>query len=136
VNGPWNIDEAASAANLASAQQKGAEQQLREAAADLAEKERAYRQALAQTITRFRADGHAATVCADLARGDKHVSDLRYHRDVAQGVLDAASQAAWRLSADRRTIEALTRWSMGREFAEHGQDTGGTQPAWTPAVAA
>lgn len=118
---PWGIDEAAQAANVASAQQKGAEGALRDAAADLAAKERAYRVALAQAITRYRADGHAATVCADLARGDKAVADLRYARDVAQGVLDSAQQAAWRLSADRRTIDGLTRWSASRELAEHGQ---------------
>lgn len=129
MKGPWSIEEAAAAANQASAQQKGAESALRETAADLAEKERAYRRALAQTITRFRADGHAATVCADLARGDQAVADLRYARDVAQGVLDAAQQAAWRLSADRRTIDQLTRWSASRELAEHGQPD--DRLAWT-----
>lgn len=134
MTGPWTIDEAQKAANLASAQQKGAEQTLREAATDLAAKERAYRVALAETITRFRADGHAATVCADLARGDKRVADLRWARDVAQGVLDAAGQAAWRLSADRRTIEALTRWSMG--VALKTDDVPDARLAWSPQVAA
>ena len=134
MNGPWSIAEAAQAANVASAQQKGAEGALRDAAADLAAKERAYRVSLAQTITRFRADGHAATVCADLARGDKQVADLRYARDVAQGVLDSAQQAAWRLSADRRTIDGLTRWSMSRELSEHGQPD--ERIAWTTRAAA
>lgn len=134
MNGPWTITEAAQAANAASAQQKGAEAQLRDAAADLAAKERAYRVALAQTITRFRADGHAATVCADLARGERQVADLRYARDVAQGVLDAAQQAAWRLTADRRTVDGLTRWSMGRELAEHGQPD--ARLSWTDRRAA
>lgn len=119
--GPWTFDEARKAANLASAQQKGAEQALREAAAKLAEAERAYRMALAQTITRLRADGLAATTCADVARGTKEVADLRWARDVAQGVRDAAEQAAWRHSADRKDVTAFASWSARRELAEHGQ---------------
>lgn len=133
MNGPWTITEAAQAANAASAQQKGAETQLRDAAKDLAAKERAYRVALAQEITRLRASGLAASACADVARGDKTVADLRYARDVAQGVLDAAQQAAWRLTADRRTIDGLTRWSQARELAEHGQPD--PRLAWTPRAA-
>lgn len=120
MSGPWTIGEARQAANLASAQQKGAEQALREAAAKLAEAERAYRMALAQTITQLRAEGLAATTCADVARGSKAVADLRYHRDVAQGVRDAAEQSAWRLSADRKDVTAFASWSARRELAEHG----------------
>jgi hypothetical protein len=112
MSGPWTISEARQAANLASAQQKGAEAALRDAAKALAEAERAYRVALAQTITQLRAEGLAATTCADVARGSKDVADLRYHRDVAAGVRDACEQAAWRLSADRRTIQGFQEWSM------------------------
>lgn len=125
MSGPWTIDEARQAANLASAQQKGAEAALREAAAKLADAERAFRVALAQTITQLRADGLAATTCADVARGTKTVADLRYTRDVAAGVRDACEQAAWRLSADRRTIQGFQEWSM-RVGLRDDADTGHT----------
>lgn len=134
MTGPWSFEEAQRAANAASAQQKNAEEALRVAARGLAEAERSYRVALAQTITQLRADGLAATTCADVARGTKQVADLRYARDVAQGVRDAAEQSAWRLSADRRTIQGLSEWSQRRELAEHGSPTG--QPAWTPLAVA
>jgi hypothetical protein len=122
------------AANLASAQQKGAEASLRDAAQALADAERAYRIALARKITSLRAEGLAATTCADVARGSEEVADLRWKRDVAQGVRDAAEQAAWRLSADRRTIQGLSDWAARRELAEHGQPD--SRVAWTPKVAA
>lgn len=134
MSAPWTFTEAQTAANLASAQQKGAEASLREAAQKLADAERAYRMALSQTITRLRAEGVAATTCADVARGSKEVADLRWSRDVAQGVRDAAEQSAWRLSADRRTIQGLSDWAARRELAENGQPD--SRVAWTPKVAA
>lgn len=86
---------------------------MREASKRAADAERAYRVALAKRITELHADGAAWSVCADLARGDKTVADLRYARDVAEGIREATVQAAWRLSADRRTVESLTAWSKG-----------------------
>jgi hypothetical protein len=38
----------------------------------------------------------------DLAKGDKHVADLRFKRDVAEGIREAAVSALWRHTADRR----------------------------------
>lgn len=131
---PWTFEEARHAANLASAQQKGAEQALREAAGKLADAERAYRMALAKAITRFRAEGSAATVCADLARGDQVVAQLRWQRDVQQGVLDAAQQAAWRHAADRKDVGRFIEWSRSRELSEHGQPD--TRLAWAQSGAA
>ena len=132
--GPWSIEEARAAANMASAQQKGSEQVLREATQKLADAERAYRMALAQSITRHRAEGHAATVCADLARGDRAVAQLRWDRDVAQGVVDAAQQASWRHAADRRDVARFADWSMRRELSEHGQPD--ERLSWTRGIAA
>lgn len=129
MNGPWTIEESREAGRTAARQQKAGEAAMRGAARNLAEKERAYRVALAQAITRYRADGHAATVCADLARGNQAVADLRFHRDVAQGVLDAAQQMAWRLAGNRKDTQRFIDWSMRRELAEHGQPD--ERLAWT-----
>lgn len=108
---PFDFAEAIGAAHRASGAQKQAEQDRRDAVRDLAEKERTYRVALAKRIVEVHADGAAWTVAQDLARGDRQVADLRYERDVAQGVVDAAEQRAWRHTADRRDMTEFVTWS-------------------------
>lgn len=120
MTGPWTIDEARQAANLASAQQKAAETDLKSAGQALAAAEQAYRCALAQSITRLRAEGVAWTSCSDLARGNQDIATLRFKRDVADGVYEAAKAALWRHNADRRDVHQFAAWSMRRELAEHG----------------
>lgn len=109
---PYSFDEAKAAAARASRAQATGEQALREASKKLAEAEQAYRVALAQAIVRLHAEGAAWSVSGDLARGDKHVADLRYSRDVAQGVFEAAQTVGWRHSADRKDVLELIRWSL------------------------
>jgi hypothetical protein len=94
---------------------KVAEGNRRDASEDLAQKERAYRIALARKIVEVHAAGSAWTVAQDLARGNDAVADLRYERDVAKGVLDAAETVAWRHTADRKDLAALIAWSMRSE---------------------
>jgi hypothetical protein len=115
---PFTLDEAREAARLASAQQAGAEQELRDRSKALAEAERSYRIALAQERMRLHAeDGVAWTATDDIARGSKHVADLRYARDVAKGVYEAASAALWRHTADRKDVGRFIEWSQRKEFA-------------------
>ena len=118
---PYSFQEAKAAIEKASLRQLDAERQLREAHSASAEAERSYRKALAETMLRLRADGKPASVLADLARGDDKVADLRYRRDVALGIRDAAAQAAFRHAADRRELEQLIDWS--RRVAPDGQFT-------------
>lgn len=118
---PYDFGEAREAAGRASLAQQQAENFIREAAGDFARKEEAYRVALAKRITELHAeDGVAWTVCGDLARGDATVARLRMERDIAEGVQEAAKQAAWRRAADRRDTERFIDWSMRRELAEVG----------------
>jgi hypothetical protein len=124
---PYTFDEATRRAVALSSAQKTAEEATRRAYAGYAEAERAYRKALATKITELRADGQPATLAADLARGDERVADLRYRRDVAEGVVEAARQAAWRLQANRRDGHEFIQWSARRDLAENG----GGQPQWT-----
>lgn len=116
---PYDFATAVAATRRAAEAQKDAEQDRRDAAKDLAEKERAYRVALAREIVRQHSDeGAAWTVAQDVARGQRSVADLRYERDVAKGVLDAAEQRAWRHTADRRDMHEFIQWSKARELAE------------------
>lgn len=118
---PWTFKEARDAAARASRAQEHAERALVDAAEAHAEAERRYRQALAEEIVRQHAqEGVAWSTAPDLARGNERVAKLRYERDVAEGVKEATTHAAWRAAADRRTTEALMTWSMRRELAENG----------------
>lgn len=125
---PFTFGQALAAHRRLDAAQQAAEQATRDAFAGYAEAERAYRRALAGKITQLRADGQPATLAADLARGDEHVAALRYRRDVAEGLVEAARQAGWRMQANRRDGHEFIAWSRARDLAENG----GGQPQWTP----
>jgi DNA-binding transcriptional LysR family regulator len=115
---PWDIGQARAAAHQASQSQAAAEEFIKDAFKQFAEAEEQYRIALAKRIVELRAEGWAATVCQDLARGDVNVARLRRERDIAEGVKEAAVQASWRRSADRRDVEAFIDWSKRRDLAE------------------
>lgn len=116
---PYDFGEAKAAIERASIAQRGSEDHVRQAFKDYAAAERAYRLALAEEIIRLRADATPATVCQDLARGHQRVADLKYRRDIAEGVKEAATSAQWRHTADRRELEQLVDWSLRRELAEN-----------------
>lgn len=117
---PFTFPEARAAAHSASQRQIANEAARVEAATEKAGRELAYRKALAERMTMLRAEGVAWSAAADLARGDDRVAQLRFDRDVADGVLAATEQAGFRLQADRRILEQLVRWSQARELAEGG----------------
>jgi hypothetical protein len=117
---PWTIQDARDALAASSRAQSASENAVIEAVKAAAHAEKAYRVALAKKITELRAEGAAATTAADLARGDQHVAQLRFHRDVAEGVKEATVQSGWRASADRKDAQALADWSCRRELAEGG----------------
>ena len=128
---PYDFGEAKAAIERASVAQKHAEQAIKDAFAAYGDAERAYRKALAVRITELRADGVPATVCLDLAKGEQQIATLRYRRDVAEGVKEAALSSVWRHTADRRELEQLVGWSM--RVAPDGQFE---EPAWSRRAAA
>lgn len=121
-----DIVGAREAESEASRGQLKAEDQLVEAAGRLAEAERSYRVELAKCMTRLHADGIAWTACRDMALGDERVAELRFERDLAKGIKEAADQAAYRLSADRRALGRLVEWSQRIDIRTGGV---GEQPA-------
>jgi rubrerythrin len=124
MKGPWTLPEARSALRSASTAQREVEKQVRAAYRDFAVKEETYRKALALEIVRLLAEDEVAwTAANDLARGDKKVAHLRMERDIAEGVKEAITQAAWRRNQDRKDAQRFAEWSMRREIAEfHGED--------------
>jgi hypothetical protein len=122
---PYDFAEARDAAGKASRSQADSERFIVEATRALADKERTYRMELAKKIVEVHAGGAAWTVAQDLARGDKRVADLRYERDVAHGVKEAAEQASWRCAADRKDTGRFIDWSSKVAPVD------GQQPSWS-----
>jgi hypothetical protein len=119
-NRPWDFDEAREACRKAAHAQEHAEEEVRRSAQELAIAEERYRVALAKRIVELRAEGTAATVCADLARGDENVASLRRTRDIQEGVYEAMKQASWRHNQNRKDAQRFADWSQRREIAEVG----------------
>lgn len=114
---PFLIEDAREAAHKASEQQRGVEDAIRTASRQLAETERQYRLALTKKILHLHAqEGVAWTACDVIARGEENVAKLRYERDVARGILEAAQQQAFTYGADRRDLHRLIRWSESRDL--------------------
>ena len=115
---PYDFARARAAARDASRLQKTAEDFIREASKDHASKRRRTGSHSRTRSSNLRADGTAATLAKDLARGDKDVARRKRDSMIAEGVKDAAVQAAWRRANDRRDTERFIEWSMRRELAE------------------
>lgn len=121
--GPWSFDEARDNCAEASRTQRAQEENVLAAYRDYAEKKRAHYKARAEKILQLRAEGMAVTACETVAKGDPHVADLGYKRDIAEGVVEVAKQAAWRRNADRKDAQRFSDWSQNRELAEfHGRE--------------
>jgi len=118
---PFDLPDAREAVKVAGRIQAQVEDDLRSASRSLAEGERSYREALAETIVSLHADGTAWSVCGDIARGERRVARLRMERDVAEGVLDATRQNAFRRGADRRDLSQILSWSARRDLADDHQ---------------
>ena len=116
---PYTFGQAQNVARKASRLQKAAEDFSKQMSRDFAHAEEAYRVALAVEIVRQHdEDGVAWSVAPDLARGNKRVAELRRKRDIAEGMREAAVQASWRHTADRKDTQRFIDWSMRRELAE------------------
>lgn len=133
---PYSFGQARTAVTKAASNMIAAEETLRQAYRDAAQKEETYRVELAKEITRQHGEGVAWTACQDMARGNQHVAHLRFERDVAEGVKEAAQAALWRLTADRRDLGRLVDWSMrvsplGQAEPPHGfEDVSARRAAW------
>lgn len=119
-NRPWDFDEARAACRKASMAQEKAERALKQAYVNAAHAHEEYRRCLADKILDLRADGLAATLCQDLAKGSKEVSELRRLWDIAEGTKEAMQQNCWRHTADRKDAQRFADWSQRREMAETG----------------
>lgn len=119
---PYDFGEAVEATNAAKAAQKSAEENLKTAWRDFGAKRKAYQLKLATKIVELKAAGNAATLALDLAKGDPEVARLRYEKDVAEGVKEAALSALWRHSGDRKDLREFIQWSKTVDIRVHLHD--------------
>lgn len=59
---------------------------------DYAVKERKYRIALSQKLVELRSKGEKVTHLADIARGIPEIANLRFERDIAEGLKKSAEE--------------------------------------------
>jgi hypothetical protein len=120
---PWSFAEAVERCRSTSIAQENLEASLQDAYKDYAQKEEAYRKALAGEIVKQHLNGVAWSTAPDIARGNSEVARLRMERDVSEGVKEALTQAAWRANANRKDAQRFADWSQRRELAEfHGRE--------------
>lgn len=125
----WSFGEARAACRAASSAQLAVEGELRRVSRAFAEADEAYRRALAREIVVQHDSGVAWSTAPDLARGDELVAGLRRDRDIADGVLEATKQAAWRAAADRKDAQRFADYSLRRDLMENG--SGSAELAWS-----
>lgn len=59
---------------------------------DYAMKEKKYRVALSKRLLELRAQGQAVTHLADIAKGMEDIAQLRFERDIAEGLVRSAEE--------------------------------------------
>jgi hypothetical protein len=131
---PWTFEQAVKASEAASAAQTAVEESVLDAYKGYAHAEKLFRVALARKMLELKSAGMAVTACETVAKGDETIALLRYERDLAEGVREAARHAAWKASADRRDTEALLSWSMRRDLADWHGHADQAEPAGAPYV--
>ena len=88
---------------------------------DYAVKEYNYRTALSKELVRLRAEGQAVTHLADIARGKPEIAKLRFERDIAEGLVNSASEGINFYKLKIRELEA----QYNREYGNPRLGTGG-----------
>lgn len=109
---PYDFDGAKAAIEAATIEQERLEERIREVYREAAEADERFRVALARTMLELRDSGVTSwSACETLARGKAENAQLRREKEVAEGLKEAVSQAAFRVSADRRDLSKLIDWS-------------------------
>lgn len=88
---------------------------------DYAVKEYRYRTALSKELVRLRAEGQAVTHLADIARGKEEIAKLRFDRDIAEGLVNSASEGINFYKLKIRELEA----QYSREYSNPKVGFGG-----------
>ena len=83
---------------------------------DMAEKTRAYRQILAQTMLLLESQGTKTTILKDLAKGTKEVADAEFEMIVAEVKYKASNE---NIMAQKKLFESIES-DIKREWGQNG----------------
>ena len=83
-----------------------------------AQAEHDYRVALSKKVLAERDKGTPVTIISDVCRGDREIAKLRFERDVAETVYDAAKEAINGYKLQIRILDA----QIEREWGHAGRD--------------
>ena len=81
---------------------------------DYAMKEKKYRILLSQRLTALRAAGEKVTHLADIARGQEDIAQLRFDRDIAEGLKKSAEEGINYYKIKIRVLEG----QLNREWGQ------------------
>ena len=96
----WNdIEEAINELNKTLSEYKNIQK-------DYALKEYKYRTELSKRLLQLRAEGQAVTHLADIARGMEDIAELRFNRDIAEGLVKSAEEGINFYKLKIRELEA------------------------------
>lgn len=109
---PLDMEDAREASRRSSVLRRQAEAELRAAVEDRAEKEGAYRKALAQKIVELRSEC-SATEAKERARGEEPVVSKMIEFRVAEGMVDAHKERLKTIEGDRSQLKSLVDYSAG-----------------------
>jgi hypothetical protein len=109
---PLDYEEGRSAMKAAGENVRAAERELSDQIDRKAEAEREYRRALARKLIALRADGMAATLAKDLARGDEEVLAYSHARDIAADMVKFRHEVLEDRRGDRASLHKLVDYSM------------------------
>lgn len=109
---PLDLDDGRRAASVLARQCRDAVDALDRAVQSHAEAEHAYRKAHAQKMVELRSDATPATLCQDLSKGSDRVSQLKYERDLAKGMIDVSRERLRQLDGERASLRQLLEWSQ------------------------
>lgn len=118
---PLDIDDARVAARRLAEKRREAEDQHRKAIEAAADAERDYRREYAQAI--LQAEGTAAAREAQAKADSAHAA---YLRDLAAGMVKAATERLRGLEGERSILKSLIDWSARMRLDENDQTRGGT----------
>lgn len=76
---------------------------------DRAQKEREYRKALCRKELELRADGFPVTITSDVAKGCDEVEALRFDRDCADVLFEAAKHSIFTGNVQLRVLESMLK---------------------------
>lgn len=79
-----------------------------------AQAEHDYRVAMAKKLLAERDKGTPATICQDICRGSPEIAKLRFERDVAETLYDAAKEAINGYKLQIRILDAQVEREWGR----------------------